>query len=140
MVSALHDGYAARIRRFGIAYDASWVPEVRAGGRYSDDHVREREARSLLDALDGGGTVVALDPQGDLLTSDRLARRLEVWSSPLATFVIGGPLGLHRSLLDAAHRRWSLSPLTFPHEIVRVLVAEQVYRALATLRGVPYAK
>ena len=66
--------------------------------------------------------------------------RLERWATPRLTLVVGGPLGLHRKLLERADGRWSLSPLTFPHELVRGLVAEQLYRALTILRRVPYHK
>ena len=55
---------------------------------------------------------------------------LERWATPRLTLVVGGPLGLHRSLIERADETWSLSPATFPHELVRVLVAEQLYREL----------
>ena len=138
--TALHDLYADRIRSFGVGYEARFVPEVRATGRFSDEHVREREGEALLRKWPAAGTVVALDRGGSLLGSEELARALERWCSPDAAFVIGGPLGLHRSVLDQAHRVWSLSPLTFPHEIARSLVAEQLYRSITILRGVPYHK
>ncbi len=138
--SALHDLYADRIRSFGVRYDARFVPEVRAAGRYTDEHVREREGAALLARRPGAGSLIALDRGGVLLGSEELARSLDRWCAPGATFVIGGPLGLHRSVLDAAQRVWSLSPLTFPHEIARALVAEQLYRAITILRGVPYHK
>jgi len=138
--AALHDLYASRIARFGVGYEARWVPEVRATGRYSDDHVREREGEALRAACPSAGAVVALDRSGKLLSSAELSGMLERWASPAATFLIGGPLGLHRKVLEAADRIWSLSPLTFPHELARVLVAEQLYRAITILRGVPYHK
>jgi 23S rRNA (pseudouridine1915-N3)-methyltransferase len=138
--SALHDLYAGRILSFGVGYEARWVPEVRATGRYSDDHVREREGEALRSASPSAGTVVALDRSGGLLDSEELARMLERWANPAATFLVGGPLGLHRTVLEGSDRAWSLSPLTFPHEIARALVAEQLYRAVTILRGVPYHK
>ncbi len=137
---ALHDDYAGRIRRLGVAYESRCVGEVRAGGRYSDAHVRDREAAALLDALEADGAVVALDPAGRLLTSEGLAERLERWATPRVTFVVGGPLGLGRAILGRADVAWSLTPLTLPHELARVLLAEQVYRALTILRRVPYHK
>jgi 23S rRNA (pseudouridine1915-N3)-methyltransferase len=138
----LHDRYAGRIRRLGVPCETVWVPEVRPGGRYSDDHVREREARYLSEKLQetGRGKVIALDRQGRELTSQDLAERLERWASPLATFVIGGPLGLDDDFLTEAHWRWSLSPLTLPHELARVVAAEQLYRALTLIRRIPYHK
>jgi 23S rRNA (pseudouridine1915-N3)-methyltransferase len=139
----LHDDYAERLGKLGVEYETLHVPEERAGGRFSDEHVKEREARSLLERIErraSRGTLVALHERGKLLTSRDLAASLESWCTPAATFVVGGPLGLHDRLLERCDRRWSLSPLTFPHEIARVLVAEQLYRAVTILRGIPYHK
>jgi 23S rRNA (pseudouridine1915-N3)-methyltransferase len=98
----------------------------------------EREARALREAVRGRGTMIALDRSGRQFGSRDLVRKLESWASPSAVFVIGGPNGLQRSLLEDADRVWSLSALTFPHELARVLVAEQLYRALTLMRGIPY--
>ena len=136
----LHDDYAARIRRLGVRYENAWVPEIRPESRYSDEHVREREGKSLLARLEKGAVVVALDRGGRLFDSETLAARLERWGARPVDLVIGGPLGLHDNLLARSDERWSLSPLTFPHEIVSLLVAEQLYRALGILRGLPYHK
>jgi 23S rRNA (pseudouridine1915-N3)-methyltransferase len=136
----LHDRYAERLARLGIRYDTSWVPEVASGGRFVDEHVREREAIALLARAGESGALVALDPRGGLLSSEELATRLERWAVPGVTFVIGGPLGLHDSLLRRADWSWSFSPLTFPHELVRGLLAEQIYRAITLQRGLPYHK
>jgi len=140
--ASLHDSYARRIERLGVGYDTAWVAEVAPGGRYSEEHALEREARLLRERIGekDQGTVVALDRRGRLMDSRELARRLERWAVPRATFVIGGPLGLHGSLLERSDAVWSLSPLTLPHELARVLVAEQLYRALTLLRGLPYHK
>lgn len=137
---AMHDRYGERIARFGVGFESIWVPEVQPGGRYSDDHVREREARLLIDRLAERGSVIAVDPRGRGYSSEELARHLERWARPAGTFVIGGPLGLHETLLSRADAAWSLSPLTLPHELARVLVSEQLYRGLTILRGVPYHK
>ena len=138
----LYDRYAGRIEALGVRCESSWVPEVRAGGRFTDEHVRQREARALAAKLDrsGGGKVIALDRRGRMLSSPGLARKLEGWAATRATFVIGGPLGLDDHFLTDADDRWSLSALTLPHELARVLVTEQLYRALTLLRGFPYHK
>src|SRR5258706_12579752 len=60
----MFDDYAERVRRFGVPFDARWVAQVRAGGRFSDAHVREREARTLRDALPERCNVIALSPDG----------------------------------------------------------------------------
>ena len=101
------------------------------------------EARALLARLerkDYRGTLVALHAAGRALRSEELAARLERDTASCTTFVIGGPLGLHETLLHRVGWLWSMSPLTFPHEIVRALVAEQLYRAVTILRGLPYHK
>ena len=136
----LHDGYAERIRRLGVEYESKSVAEVRAEGRYSDDHVRERESRALLEACEGKGELIALDRTGRLMSSEELAAGLERWAVSRAQILVGGPLGHHSSLLREAGHVWSLSPLTFPHELARVIVAEQLYRALTIRRGLPYHK
>jgi 23S rRNA (pseudouridine1915-N3)-methyltransferase len=136
----LHDRYGERISRFGVDYESIWVAETSPGGRYSDEHVREREARRLIDRLAGRGSVIAVDAGGRDYSSIELSQRVERWANPAATFIIGGPLGLHESVRSRADAVWSLSPLTFPHELVRVLVSEQLYRAVTLLRGVPYHK
>ncbi len=137
-LSALHDDYASRIRRLGAEYESRWVAEVRLTGRFSEAHVREREARAILADLSAGGRVIALDRSGRQVSSRQLAAKIERWATPRATLIVGGPFGLGTAVLERADERWSLSALTFPHEMVRVIVAEQIYRALTIARRVPY--
>ncbi len=137
-LSALHDRYSHRLIRFGVRYDTEWVPETQSGGRFSDDHARQRDSRALLERAGAKGLRVALDRTGRLLSSEELAGRFERWASPCACLLIGGPLGLHQDELAQVDERWSLSPLTVTHELARVLVVEQLYRAVCILRGVPY--
>lgn len=138
--SALHDRYSGRLRALGIDYATAWVPDVRPGGRYSDEHVRERESDALVAAAGTKVTLVAVDRTGELLSTPAFAERLVRWATPCAVFLIGGPMGHHETLRARAGAIWSLSPLTFPHELSRALVAEQVYRAATILRGSPYHK
>jgi 23S rRNA (pseudouridine1915-N3)-methyltransferase len=139
-LAGLHDRYVERIRRLGASYATATVPDVAGGGQYSDDHVRERESKALLAAAEGHGSRVALDRSGTLFTSEEIAAKLERWSQPSVAFLIGGPLGHSQALLARCEAAWSLSPLTLPHELVRVIVAEQLYRALSIRRGTPYHK
>ena len=134
----LHDEYATRLVRLGVDYRSDWAPDARRGGRLDTVHARAAEGRGLLDGLDPRHRLIALDPSGDLMTSEQVSGRLEAWASPGCVFVVGGPLGLAESVLDRAAFRWSLSPLTFPHELVRVLVVEQLWRGFAILRNLPY--
>jgi 23S rRNA (pseudouridine1915-N3)-methyltransferase len=114
------------------------LPESRAG-RGADRLAQEEEA--LLAAIAKGGSVVCLDAGGDLPGSDAFARGLArdaAASVPRTTFVIGGPDGLGGRVFEAADRRLSFGRLTWPHQIVRILLAEQLYRAMTILSGHPY--
>lgn len=135
---ALHDRYAERIRRLGVSFETSWVPDVRPAGAHDRRAARAREGRSLSERIGPPGTTIALAPEGELLSSEALAQRLVRWAEPRGTFVIGGPAGLDPALYEIADGRWSLSPLTLPHELVRVVVVEQLYRAITLVRGLPY--
>ncbi len=101
---------------------------------------RDDEARRLLARIPDPHHVVALDERGRGWDTAQLAARLERWlEHPAPTdLLIGGPDGLAPAVLDRATERWSLSPLTLPHGMVRVLVAEAVYRAWSLLQGHPY--
>jgi 23S rRNA (pseudouridine1915-N3)-methyltransferase len=117
--------------------------EVREASRASTAEAqRGEEAGRLRAHLPEGATVVALAREGQGWTSEALARRLDAWrlaARPVA-FLIGGSRGLAPSLLAGAAARWSLGPLTLPHELARVVVAEQLYRAMTIVRGEPYHK
>ncbi|HZN53829.1 MAG TPA: 23S rRNA (pseudouridine(1915)-N(3))-methyltransferase RlmH [Candidatus Polarisedimenticolaceae bacterium] len=138
--ATLFEDYAQRIRRLGVALDARFVPATREGKRFTEEHVREREARAVEAALPGRGRVIALSASGRSLGSETFARRLERWASPMAAFVIGGPLGLAPAFRESADDDLSLSPMTFAHELARVVLVEQIYRAVTILRRVPYHK
>ena len=137
---ALHDDYASRARKLGLDLRSGWVAEERGGGRYSDEHVRERESRRLIEGLERGERLIALDRTGRSLDSERLATTLPRWATPCGVFMLGGPLGHHQDLLGRADEVWSLGSLTLPHELARVVVVEQLYRAMTLIRGVPYHK
>jgi 23S rRNA (pseudouridine1915-N3)-methyltransferase len=129
------EAYDDYIRRLGKYLKVRDV-EVREAGQ------REQEAERLHRHLRPGTTVVALARAGEPWSSEQLARRLERWrmdARPLA-FVIGGSRGLAPEFLAGAAQRWSLGPLTLPHELARVVVAEQLYRGMTILRGEPYHK
>jgi 23S rRNA (pseudouridine1915-N3)-methyltransferase len=103
---------------------------------------RSEESGRLLARRPAGARLVALARQGTAWSSEELARRLGRWTQearPVA-LAIGGSRGLAPDLLAAADDRWSLGPLTLPHELARVVVAEQLYRAVTILRGEPYHK
>lgn len=107
------------------------------------DRVRGAEAERLQPRIPEGCTVVALTRQGHPMSSRELAAFLEkeaLRSSPGVVFVIGGAFGLAPAVLERAQRQISLSPMTLPHEMARLVLAEQLYRAGTLARGEPYHK
>ena len=143
-----------RLRPF---YRAACDEYVRRLGRYArvrEEEVREAsgapsaaaqqsdEAGRLVARVPAGATVVALARDGTPWSSADLARQVDRWrlaARPVA-FVLGGSRGLAAALLAQADVRWSLGPLTLPHELARVVVVEQLYRAFTILGGEPYHK
>lgn len=115
------------------------APGRRGKGMDSRRAVATEGAR-MLRALPGGVWAIALDIQGESWSTERLSARLGGWLADgrdLA-LLVGGPEGLARECLDRADASWSLSPLTFPHPLVRVILAEQLYRAWSVLKRHPY--
>ncbi|WP_240376285.1 23S rRNA (pseudouridine(1915)-N(3))-methyltransferase RlmH [Bacillus piscicola] len=107
------------------------------------EQVKQKEGKKILEKVQDNMYVVALDPHGKMLSSEELAAKIDYLAlhgkSKLA-FVIGGSLGLHTSVLQRADFTWSFSALTFPHQLMRVMLMEQVYRAFQINRGTPYHK
>ena len=133
------DDYLRRLGRYAKVAEV----EVREASRAPTVTVQqEEEAGRLGERMPGGATVIALAREGSAWTSEELARRMEGWrmAARPVVFVLGGSRGLSPAFLDAASVRWSLGPLTLPHELARVVVAEQLYRAFTILRGEPYHK
>lgn len=113
-------------------------------GRYVKcDEVETKDAAGLARAIPEGAFVVALEVFGERLSSSELSVRLERWGARgkgLVAFLIGGAEGIPQALSSRADVRLSLSSLTFPHRLARVLLFEQLYRAMTLLRGEPYAR
>jgi 23S rRNA (pseudouridine1915-N3)-methyltransferase len=118
------------------------VRKEAARGR-TDDQVREAESARLLERVPRGAEVIALTRTGDAWSSGRFARHLNQMATrarPGAAFLIGGALGLSLDAMRSADRRMRLSTFTFPHDIARLVIAEQLYRAGTIVRGEPYHK
>ena len=130
------------LRRVGRHHKVREV-EVREASRAPTVEAQQREEGERLRArLPAGGRLVVLAREGTGWSSEELARRLGTWmreARPVA-LAIGGSHGLDPALVVSAADRWSLGPLTLPHELARVVVAEQLYRASTILRGEPYHK
>jgi 23S rRNA (pseudouridine1915-N3)-methyltransferase len=133
------DDYLRRLGRYAKVSES----EVREASRAPTPNAqREEEAERLRAKTPAEAMTVALAREGKGWSSADLARLMDTWqieARPVA-FVIGGSHGLAPALLQAARQRWSLGPLTLPHELARVVVVEQLYRAMTILRGEPYHK
>jgi 23S rRNA (pseudouridine1915-N3)-methyltransferase len=104
--------------------------------------VREREGERLLARASAGGAIVACDERGTAWTSEEFARWLQRQREEArdVTFVIGGAYGLAPAVRERAVVRLAVAPWTLPHELARLVLAEQLYRAGTILRGEPYHK
>jgi 23S rRNA (pseudouridine1915-N3)-methyltransferase len=137
-VAAGYRDYASRLPRDWPLALVELKPEPRDRGR-SVPQLLEAESRRL-DAACAGSTVVALDERGAPWTTRELASKLERWreSTGALSFVIGSADGLDDGFKERAAARLSLSALTLPHALVRVVLAEQLYRAASLVAGHPY--
>jgi len=110
------------------------------GGRAED--YRRAEAEQFTRQIKDGAYLIALDKSGTQVETEALSKRMEQWmlEYPQVQILIGGPDGLAQSLLDRADWTLSLSRLTFPHFMVRILIAEQLYRAWTLLKNHTYHK
>jgi len=121
------------------------VEEVAAGarGRATAPEVMASEGERILERLPVSGLVVALTRDGRGMGSREFASLLEgeaLIATPVVAFVVGGAFGLSPAVLNRAQHRISLSHMTLPHEVARLVLAEQLYRAGSILRGEPYHK
>ncbi len=124
--------------RFGFDPDRPCEARCSRAGS-SALRVREETAR-LAAAIPPRATAVVLDREGTGWASEELARQLDRWREAAGTpcFIVGGAWGLEPAFVAGARFRWSLGPLTLPHELARVVLLEQWYRAWTIVRGEPY--
>lgn len=141
MPSWVGQGVSEYDRRLPRELRLCWkeIAMARRGGA-SVESLRAREGERQLGALPAGDRVIALDVGGRRLSTQALADELEAWlmSGDNYSILIGGPDGLAPACLARAENCWSLSDLTLPHALVRVVLAEQLYRAWTITAGHPY--
>jgi 23S rRNA (pseudouridine1915-N3)-methyltransferase len=119
--------------------DALSEYEKRLKGKVSFEWVIAKNDTQLLEHVNEEPFVIALDPKGELLTSEEWSKKFIRFGLKIA-FVIGGAEGLPPAIFQRPHYKWSLSPLTFTHQMTRLILVEQVYRALEIDRGSQYHK
>lgn len=138
-VIAGYDEFARRLPR-ECSLHLKEIEPARRTKNAEAQQSKEEEAKRIDTALPKGARIVALDVLGAAWTTPELSQRMDYWlhNDHDVALVIGGPDGLAPQWLAKAHEKWSLSRLTFPHALVRVMVAEQVYRAWSILKNHPY--
>jgi 23S rRNA (pseudouridine1915-N3)-methyltransferase len=142
MPAWVEQGVAEYGRRMPRELKLEWreIPLARRGKDSRPQQLCAREGEQLLKAVPAGDRVIALDVRGKRISTEQLAQQLEGWqmSGDNYSLLIGGPDGLSSDCLERAEQRWSLSDLTLPHPLVRVLLAEQLYRAWTITVNHPY--
>jgi 23S rRNA (pseudouridine1915-N3)-methyltransferase len=129
-VRELIDEYTARLQHY---YKCSWQYLPNAG--------KQQESEALLACLKSDDIVVLLDERGKQLTNQELARYIEdkaVAGTSRLVFIIGGAFGVDGRIVQRANLVWSLSQLVLPHQIVRIVLSEQLYRSCTITSGLPY--
>jgi len=135
---ALIEDYLGRLSHFVRCE----VTELKESGRVDKTGI-DKETQRISDGLRPGAVTVLLDPEGAEWTSQQLADQVRSWETngiKEVAFVVGGPSGVAPALVARADKRWSLSRLTLTHEMARVLLLEQLYRAYTIVHGLPYQK
>jgi 23S rRNA (pseudouridine1915-N3)-methyltransferase len=137
------EGIAEFTKRISKYFNVEWtiIPVPKNAGMLSEMDLKKKEGEIILQWLKQDDYLVALDERGKSFTSESLANFIQqraTESTKNVVFLIGGAFGLDEQVLKRANYKWSLSSLTFPHQLVRLILAEQVYRACTILRNEKY--
>ncbi|HEY9581812.1 MAG TPA: 23S rRNA (pseudouridine(1915)-N(3))-methyltransferase RlmH [Savagea sp.] len=122
------------------------VPDEKAPEQLSESEmelVKKKEGERILAKIGPQEYVIALDLQGKMWTSEQLSSEIEslmTYGNSKITFIIGGSLGIHEDVLKRADAKLSFSKMTFPHQLMRLILVEQIYRAFRIMNGEPYHK
>jgi len=139
-ISAGVEDFTGRISRY---FPVEWqlIPAPKLAGKMNEIDLKKAEANILFNLLQKDDYLVALDERGKMLSSPDLAQFIQIRaneSTKNIVFLIGGAYGIDETVLKRAQLKWSLSSLTFPHQLVRLILTEQVYRACTILRNEKY--
>ncbi len=136
------EGYKEYANRLNaeIRFELQEIPMGRRGKQPGSEKARAEEGKKMFQAIRKHEQVIALDVLGHSWSTEQLAETLQRWLADGrdVALLVGGPDGLADDCLARAETKWSLSPLTLPHALVRILVAEQMYRAWTLLHNHPY--
>lgn len=132
--------YVQRLSHY-IPIQVEEIPDLKNTKSLSEDQQKEKEADQVLERLQGGDVLVLLDERGKEMTSREFSQWMEQKLQTVPkrlVLLIGGPYGFSQRIYDAAQGKISLSKMTFSHQMVRLFLVEQVYRAFTIIKGEPY--
>ncbi len=139
-LNALIDMYMKRLKHY-ITFDILVIPDIRAAKNFTADQQKEREGELILNALENPDILILLDEQGEPYSSVDFSQYLQKkMNSGIKQMVlaVGGPYGFSKAVYERAQGKISLSKMTFSHQMVRLFVVEQLYRAFTILNNEPY--
>lgn len=140
----VQQGYNEYIKRIGagINIDLVEISSEKRGKSSDVQRIMQKETERMRQNIPKGHYVIALDKEGKSWSTEDLADKIAAWQQDgtSISFLIGGPEGMTRELLEQADARISFSAMTFPHPVVRIILAEQLYRAYSILTHHPYHK
>lgn len=130
-------------KRIGHYFPTEWniMPMPKNAGGLTDTELKKKEAEMLLQSFSKDDYVVLLDERGKQISSEGLAQFIAARANESVkniVFIIGGAYGVSQEVMQRANYKWSLSSLVFPHQLVRLILAEQVYRACTIIRNEKY--
>lgn len=134
------DEYLKRLKRY-IKVDVQIIPDVRNSKNLSPQQLMQKEEELLINAFASGAHIILLDENGKECTSVELSNTIEnkmISGLKELIFVIGGAYGVTPTVKQQVHEIMALSQLTFSHQMIRLILAEQIYRAMTILKGEPY--
>lgn len=141
--SFVKEGIELFTKRISHYYPVQWtiIPMPKNAGNLSETDLKQKEGDAILNLIKKEDYLVLLDEKGKLLKSEALASFIEQRANEAEkniVFLIGGAYGVSNGVMQRANFTWSLSPLVFPHQLVRLILAEQIYRACNIIKNEKY--
>lgn len=147
-IGKIHEAYVKPgveifTKRISHYYSVEWksIPSLKNASTLSNIDLKKGEAEIILNLLSTTDVLIVLDEKGKQFTSEQLAELIQVNANKSAknlVFLIGGAFGVDEKIIKRANYVWSLSQLVFPHQLVRLILAEQIYRACTILKNEKY--
>jgi 23S rRNA (pseudouridine1915-N3)-methyltransferase len=139
-ISEVADLYATRIKRYSV-FEIITLPDLKNAGNMSVPEQKMKEGQKIIQSISSDDYVILLDERGKehrTIEFSGLMEKLFMLQKKRIVFVIGGPWGLSEEVYSRADFRMSLSRMTYPHQLVRLLFLEQLYRVFTIIKGEPY--